>query len=72
MIRKEKIQIDAKQKEDEKKEVSNKNNNNINHNNYNGFKLHKSVDKSKQSNNTRIKKSGYKLAKSKGKIFTKK
>jgi hypothetical protein len=70
MIRKEKIQIDAKQKEDEKKEVNN--NINTNHNNYNGFKLHKSVDKSKQSNNTRIKKSGYKLAKSKGKIFSKK
>ena len=74
IIRKEKIQIEAKKKEDEKREVSNNNNNNnnnSNNNNLNNIKLHRSVDKKMHSNYTRVKKGGYKVTKSKGK-FSKK
>ena len=69
VIKKEKIQIDAKKKEDDEKEIKLEINNNKNLNNHN---TRKSVDRySHLNNNTKVKRTGYKL-KSKGKIFNKK
>ena len=69
VIKKEKIQIDAKKKEDDEKEIKLEINNNKNLNNHN---TRKSVDRySHFNNNTKVKRTGYKL-KSKGKIFNKK
>ena len=69
IIKKEKIQIDAKKKEDDEKEIKLEINNNKNLNNHN---TRKSVDRySHLNNNTKVKRTGYKL-KSKGKIFNKK
>ena len=65
IIRKEKIQIEAKKKEEDPKEVNIRNDNNHNLN-----KLHRSVDK--YGNSTKTKKGTYRIAKSKGKIFKKK
>ena len=67
IVKREKIQIEAKKKEEDPKEINIKTNNNHNLNN---VKLHKSVDKYGISLKTR--KGTYKLAKSKGKIFKKK
>ena len=71
ITRKEKIQIDAKhiEEEEDEKEVKNKISNNNNH--LNNVNVHKSVDRYR-SNNTRKKTGGYKISKSKGKIFSKK
>ena len=67
IIKKEKIQIDAKKKEEDEKEI--KIQNNIK--NTTGLRLHKSVDRYGHLNNTKGKRGGYKL-KTKGKIFNKK
>ena len=70
IIKKEKIQIDAKNKEEDEKEVSNKISINNNNNHLNNVNVHKSVDKYRS--NTKKKTGGYKISKSKGKIFSKK
>ena len=67
IIKKEKIQIDANKKEEDEKEIKIQNNNK----NTTGLRLHKSVDRYSHMNNTKLRKSTYKL-KSKGKIFNKK
>ena len=72
IIRREKIQIEAKKKEEDEKEVQNNINNNSNNLNLNNINTHKSVDKTRHSNNLRNKRGGYKVSKSKGKIFSKK
>jgi hypothetical protein len=73
LIKKEKIQIDAKKKEDIENEIKIENNNNKN---LFGLKIRKSVDRyshmnNNNNNNTKVKRTGYRL-KSKGKIFNKK
>ena len=72
IIRKEKIQIDAKKKEEDEKDVHNIINTNNNNFHLNNVNVHKSVDKYGHSINARNKKGGYKLSKSKRKIFSKK
>ena len=67
IIKKEKIQIDAKKKEEDEKEIKIQNNTK----NTTGLRLHKSVDRYGHLNNTKGKRGGYKL-KTKGKIFNKK
>ena len=68
LIKKEKIQIDAKKKEDDEKEIKL----GINNKNTNNLRIRKSAERySHLNNNTKLKKTGYKL-KSKGKIFNKK
>ena len=67
IIKKEKIQIDAKKKEEDEKEIKIQNNTK----NTTGLRLHKSVDRYGHLNNTKVKRGGYKL-KTKGKIFNKK
>ena len=67
IIKKEKILIDAKKKDEDEKEI--KIQNNIKNNN--GFRIHKSMDRYSHLNNTKGRKGTYKL-KSKGKIFNKK
>ena len=69
IIKKEKIQIDAKRKEEDDKEIKIQNTNN--NKNTTALRLHKSVDRYSHMNNTKLKKGTYKL-KSKGKIFNKK
>ena len=66
IIKKEKIQIDAKKKEEDEKEVNIRNN----IKNTTGLKLHKSMDKYGYLNNTKGKRGTYRL-KSKGKLFKK-
>ena len=68
LIKKEKIQIDAKKKEDDEKEIKL----DINNKNTHNLRIRKSAERySHLNNNTKVKKTGYKL-KSKGKIFNKK
>ena len=68
IIKKEKIQIDAKKKEDDEKEIKL----DINNKNTHNLRIRKSAERySHLNNNTKVKKTGYKL-KSKGKIFNKK
>jgi hypothetical protein len=66
IIKKEKIQIDAKKKEEDEKEINIKNN----IKNTTGLKLHKSMERYGHLNNTKVKRGTYKL-KSKGKLFKK-
>ena len=66
LIRKEKIQIDAKKKEEDEKEINNTNSRHLNN-----INVHKSVDKYGRTH-TKNKKGTYKISKSKGKIFSKK
>ena len=67
LIRKEKIQIDAKKKEEDEKDL-----NNINSHHLNNVNVHKSVDRCGHPNITKNRKGTYRIAKSKGKIFSKK
>ena len=67
IIKKEKIQIDAKKKEEDEKEIKIQKKTK----NTTGLRLHKSVDRYGHLNNTKGKRGGYKL-KTKGKIFNKK
>ena len=67
IIRKEKIQIDAKRKEEDEKDLNNANSRHLNNVN-----VHKSVDRYGHPNITKNRKGTYRIAKSKGKIFSKK